>query len=239
MAFLVFLVRKLRPYSNLVHLFNMSGFSDIQLPDAVAKGVLRGDRGALADAYRLLARAVINMATRILNDRQLAEEVVQDTFIDLVEKASQIQNADAIVAWVRRVAVNHCLMRLRSPWHARRSDADADDLFERGSEDRAMEWVASVPNLEAALATLSDEGRTVVWLHDVEGYTHKEIGEAMGKTASFSKSQLARAYERLLDWHTRKQDMQLAREQARQQDKGVEGQHAKTTLGNIGSPCTS
>ena len=214
----------------------MSGFSDIQLPDAVAKGVLRGDRDALADAYRVLARAVVNMATRILNDRQLAEEVVQDTFIDLVEKAAQIKNPDAIVAWVRRVAVNHCLMRLRSPWHARRSDTDADEALAASAEDKSMDWAANVPNLAAALATLSDEGRTVVWLHDVEGYTHKEIGEAMGKTASFSKSQLARAYEKLLDWHTRKQTIQAAQDQARQ-DRGNEGQHAKTTLGNIGSPC--
>ena len=39
--------------------------------------------------------------------------------------------------------------------------------------------------------------RAVVWLHDVEGYTHREIGEALGRTTSFSKSQLARAYHRL------------------------------------------
>jgi RNA polymerase sigma-70 factor (ECF subfamily) len=40
----------------------------------------------------------------------------------------------------------------------------------------------------------------VVWLHDVEGYTHEEIGSMMGKTASFSKSQLARAHARLRLW---------------------------------------
>ena len=39
--------------------------------------------------------------------------------------------------------------------------------------------------------------RTVVWLHDVEGFTHKEIAKLMGKTESFSKSQLSRAYQRL------------------------------------------
>ena len=44
---------------------------------------------------------------------------------------------------------------------------------------------------------LSETGRSVVWLHDVEGYTHEEIAEMMGKTVSFSKSQLARAHARL------------------------------------------
>ena len=51
--------------------------------------------------------------------------------------------------------------------------------------------------LERAVDELPDTARVVVWLHDVEGYTHKEIGQMMGYTASFSKSQLARAHERL------------------------------------------
>jgi len=57
-------------------------------------------------------------------------------------------------------------------------------------QDQAMD-------LDAALANLPEVSRTVVWLHDVEGFTHKEIAELMGKTESFSKSQLSRAYQRL------------------------------------------
>ena len=52
-------------------------------------------------------------------------------------------------------------------------------------------------DLDAALANLPDVSRAVVWLHDVEGFTHKEIAGLMGKTESFSKSQLSRAYRRL------------------------------------------
>lgn len=180
----------------------------------------------------------MNMAARILRDRQLAEEVVQDTFIDLVEKGSQIQSGDAITAWVRKVAVNHCLMRLRSPWHARRMDVDAEEALSKQSVDESMEWVELVPTLEQALATLSEEARTVVWLHDVEGYTHKEIGELMGKTASFSKSQLARAYEKLLLWQQQRETKQAERISARQKNE-LEGPNAKTTLGNIGSHCVT
>jgi RNA polymerase sigma-70 factor (ECF subfamily) len=52
-------------------------------------------------------------------------------------------------------------------------------------------------DLDAALANLPSVSRAVVWLHDVEGYTHKEIAAFMGRTESFSKSQLSRAYQRL------------------------------------------
>ena len=52
-------------------------------------------------------------------------------------------------------------------------------------------------SLERALDRVPDVARAVVWLHDVEGYTRAEIGRLMGRTTSFSKSQLARAHERL------------------------------------------
>jgi RNA polymerase sigma factor (sigma-70 family) len=55
-------------------------------------------------------------------------------------------------------------------------------------------------DLEAALGRLPPVTRAVLWLHDVEGYTHEEIGEMMGKTTSFSKSQLSRAHKRLREW---------------------------------------
>jgi len=221
----------------------MPGFADIQLPETVASGVLRGDRDALADAYRVLSRAVMNVAARILQDRPLAEEVVQDTFIDLLEKSAQIQSVDSICAWVRKVAVNHCLMRLRSPWHARRAELDADELFVGSQVDESMEWVASLPTLEQALGALTEEARAVIWLHDVEGYTHKEIGELMGKTASFSKSQLARAYEKLLQWQVHREQRDAVSQARASQEAGSgennEGQHAKQTLGNIGPTCAT
>jgi len=52
-------------------------------------------------------------------------------------------------------------------------------------------------DLERAFEELSETSRAVVWLHDVEGYTHEEIAELMDRTVSFSKSQLARAHQRL------------------------------------------
>ncbi len=71
-------------------------------------------------------------------------------------------------------------------------------------EDEAAEsHDADVPlrlDLEAAMSRLTERSRAVVWLHDVEGYTHEEIAELMGMTTSFSKSQLARAHEKLRRW---------------------------------------
>lgn len=180
----------------------MNGIATTELPLRVAKGVVRGKSWAVEEAYRMLSQRVMNQAMRILNDRSLAEEVVQDTFIDLLEKCRQIKEPSGVPGWVRKVATNHCLMKLRSPWHAKRIAGEDFDTMEESTADTStsMERNAVHNDLANALASLPVETRAVIWLHDVEGYTHREIGDLMGRTTSFSKSQLARGYEKLLAW---------------------------------------
>jgi len=112
----------------------------------------------------------------------------------VLSKIASFRGESGFGFWVRRIAVNKCLMHLRSSWVARRS---ADEPPEQAAHDQSVERLESQAVLEAALAALSPVARAVVWLHDVEGYSHREIAESMGKTTSFSKSQLARAHERL------------------------------------------
>jgi len=173
----------------------MASFADIHLDSGIARGLKRGDRRAQAVAYRLISPTIMGMAVRILQDEGLAQEVVQDTFVDLIDKASTLRDPDAVVGWVRQVAINHCYMRLRSPWHKRRAaEAAAPEALDQTSTDERQ---AGYCDIERALAALAPETRMVIWLHDVEGYTHKEIGELTGQTTSYSKSQLSRGYATL------------------------------------------
>lgn len=173
----------------------MTGFSASRLSDEVARGLKRGDPSAQAEAYRILAPTVLGMAQRILGDRGLAEEVLQDTFISIIERANTLKNAKAAVGWVRQTAVNHCLMRLRSPWRQRR---DATPPMEEADPNQDGPRAEDLRDLERALLRLGPETRMVLWLHDVEGYTHKEIARVFDRTESYSKSQLARGYEKLI-----------------------------------------
>jgi RNA polymerase sigma-70 factor (ECF subfamily) len=175
----------------------MSSFERIQIEPEVVAALKRGDRAAAETIYRALSTAVYTLARRLMVDTQQAKEVTQDTFIDVIERAGSIASPDAFVGWVRTVAVNHCLMRLRSPWYRRRSSTLPDP-----AEDAALDAgrLEGLEDVERALARLSPETRFVVWMHDVEGHTHAEIGRLVGRTASYSKSQLARAYAELLAW---------------------------------------
>jgi len=181
----------------------MSHFTRIHIERHVIESLQRGDRSAAADVYLALSGVVYTLALRLLADAQLAKEATQDTFVDVIERACDLKVPEAFVGWVRSVAINHCLMRLRSPWHrlrirgtqAERSDTASDALRLDGFGD-----------IERALRQLPARTRFVVWMHEVEGYTHSEIAQLTGRTESYSKSQLARGHARLLAWRTEKTD---------------------------------
>jgi RNA polymerase sigma-70 factor (ECF subfamily) len=153
-----------------------------------------GDRAAHAELYELFAALVYTIARRILASSALAEDVLQETFVEVIRKIGGYRGEAELGFWIKRIAINKCLMYLRSGWSARRSD-DCDAVLELLAERPST--LDDQLALERALGQLSDVARAVVWLHDVEGYTHHEIGRMMGRTTSFSKSQLARAHDRL------------------------------------------
>lgn len=161
---------------------------------AVVAAAKAGDPRAHATLYELFAPLVYTLARRMLVVPALAEDVLQETFVEVLGKIDSFRGEAGFGFWVRRIAVNKCLMHLRSSWVSRRS---GEEPPEHRNVDRSAELFDTQIALEAALEELSPTARAVVWLHDVEGFTHREIAESMGKTTSFSKSQLARAHERL------------------------------------------
>ena len=153
------------------------------------------DKKAQHEVYVKLSPAVFTMVSRILGDRQLAEEVTQDTFVDVINRAGTLNNSRAFHGWVRSIALNHCFMRLRSPWIRRRENIENyTDRVELVEDTQATERVVDI---NAALKKLSPLDRMIVWMHCIEGYTHDEIGKVFRKTASFSKNRLAIAYRKL------------------------------------------
>jgi RNA polymerase sigma-70 factor (ECF subfamily) len=151
-----------------------------------------GDRAAHAELYTVFAGPVFTLARRMLASKALAEDVLQETFVEVLCKIAGFRGEAEVGTWIKRIAINKCLMYLRSSWVSRRVPEVDEPVGEQrsGALDQQMA-------LERALDQVPDVARAVVWLHDVEGYTHAEIGRLMGRTASFSKSQLARAHERL------------------------------------------
>lgn len=179
----------------------MSRFRSVQVDEAVVVRLVSGDRDAQEAVYRAFADAVYTLAKRVLNDAALAEEATQDTFVDVIEGVAKLENPSSLATWIRAIAVNQCLMRLRSPWHKRRQCWEEERLASTGAASARVasdgDGVDRALDVELALERLPADARLVVWMHCVEGYTHEEIGTAFGRTASFSKSKLARALRAL------------------------------------------
>jgi RNA polymerase sigma factor (sigma-70 family) len=161
--------------------------ASLPVPADVVARAKRGDRAAHAELYALLATPVFTLARRMLASKALAEDVLQETFVEVLCKIDGFRGDADVGTWIKRIAINKCLMHVRSSWSSRRGPFDEEAVGEARSVALDDRLALEVPDVALA----------VVWLHDVEGYTHAEIGGLMGRTTSFSKSQLARAHERL------------------------------------------
>jgi RNA polymerase sigma-70 factor (ECF subfamily) len=162
--------------------------------DRVLPRVKAGDPAAQEAVYRAFEAPVYNLARRICRTKEDAEDVLQETFLEVFRSIGSFRGEGSLWGWVRSIAASKALMRLRRNKY-RETDELQDDVVPIRREDTALRM-----DLEAALERLNPVSRAVVWLHDVEGYTHEEIARLMDKTASFSKSQLARAHARLRRW---------------------------------------
>lgn len=176
----------------------MPRICDIALSDSVIAAARSGDAAALEAVYGAMAGPLYTLLRRLVRRPAIAEELLQETFVDVIEHIGAYEARCPLPAWIRSIAVNRALMYLRSPWHRSLEWLDQDP----GGSDRLAgpghhEPAHPDAALERALMTIPAVSRAVVWLHDVEGFTHAEIGRALGRTPSFSKTQLSRAHARL------------------------------------------
>jgi RNA polymerase sigma-70 factor (ECF subfamily) len=128
---------------------------------------------------------------------ELAQEWTQDTFLRAFDRLDQFRGDAALGSWLHAIAVSVTLNGLRT--HKRR-EAFAAPL-EEATTVATSSAEASDPDLKtrlkAAIAALPDGTRRVFLMHDVEGFTHEEISDALGCAVGTSKSQLSRAREKL------------------------------------------
>jgi RNA polymerase sigma-70 factor (ECF subfamily) len=163
----------------------------LAVPDVLVARAQAGDEEALEALYRAFETPVYNLVRRMLRNAEDAEDVLQETFLEVVRSIRQYRGDGHLWGWIRRIAATKALMRIR------REQVRAAEPLDEEPAGRPTTHVAANLDLERAFEHLTDTSRAVVWMHDVEGYTHEEIAELMGKSVSFSKSQLARAHARL------------------------------------------
>ena len=168
----------------------------IDVPDTLLARARRGEASAFEQIYRRFERPVFTLALRLTGEREEAQDVLQDTMLKLFDRIGEFRSESPFWGWLRQIAVNEALMRLRK--RGRMPFTEDSDEIELECHDTILPPAAAdAALLTRALGRMPDATRSVLWLYHAEGYTHEEIAGLMGKTASFSKSQLARGTRRL------------------------------------------
>lgn len=167
-----------------------SGFAAV-LEASVLARAQRGEAEAFATVYRCYARPAFGLALRLLGRGAVAEDAVHDAFLHAFERIASYRGEAPFGAWVRRLVLNAAIDRLRAE---RRWSSDAERV-----ESLVAAGADPAPQLDAEglLARLAPRARAVVWLHQMEGWSHPEIAARFGQSESWSKSIVARSLERL------------------------------------------
>lgn len=163
-------------------------------PDAEAERLRRARRGdavAFEALYRDHARAVHALAFRLTGNAAEAEDIVQETFLRMFGFLSGLREDTPLRPWLKRVAANLAIDRLR------RQQRPGTDLALAALADTASASAADAADADILLRRLPPLARTVVWLHEMEGWSHEDLGRRFGRTASWSKSLMSRALARL------------------------------------------
>ena len=158
--------------------------------------VRAGDARAERELYDANVERVYRLAYRLTGDDDLARDFTQETFIRAFERLEGFRGDAALSTWLHTIATSVVLNGLRKVKRFRQREADLDEAGAVPGRTRHAE-----PDLKLKLAraidALPERSRMVFVMHDVEGYTHEEIGGALGMEAGTSKAQLSRARARL------------------------------------------
>jgi RNA polymerase sigma-70 factor (ECF subfamily) len=166
--------------------------------------VQSGDHQAFAQLYSLHKRRIYSLCLRMVGNVAEAEDMTQETFLQLHRKISTFRGDSAFSTWLHRLAINAVLMQLRkkglsliSMDEATEPDPDSGASRSFGAHDPALSGTIDRMALERAVSELPAGYRLVFILHDVEGYEHPEIAGMLDCSVGNCKSQLHKARLRL------------------------------------------
>jgi RNA polymerase sigma-70 factor (ECF subfamily) len=182
-----------------------SDAGELPEPEAI-RLAQQGDERGFERIYRLHSQRVYALCLRMMKGSAAeAEELTQESFLQLFRKIGTFRGESAFSTWLHRLAFNIVLMRLRKRSY---QVVSMDEMFEPGENipglheyigglDKRLSGTVDRMDLERALKELPPGYRAVFILHDVQGYEHNEIATIRGCSLGNSKSQLHKARARL------------------------------------------
>lgn len=163
--------------------------------------VLQGNQQAyslIVDAYQ---QKIFMYCWRLLDQRQDAEDAVQDILVKAFQKLDTFQQNTSFSAWLYKIAYHHCLNILRRArfFQSILPLLSSDNNVYRSTEEEVEKYIFSEP-FECALKRLSSVERNLLVLRIFEEKSYNEIGQIMNKTPESIKKRYNRALQKIKRW---------------------------------------
>jgi len=153
----------------------------------------QGNSKAQFRLYNQYAKAMYNLAYRMLNNREDAEDILQETFTECFRKLNSFRFESTFGAWLKRILINKCINHTRK----KKINLTFYDNLPADVSDDEEEIVFETKKIFKGIEMLPDGYRIILTLYLLEGYDHSEISQILGISESTSKSQYSRAKEKL------------------------------------------
>ncbi len=150
----------------------------------------QGDRDARFQLYHLYSKAMYNICIRMVQNREDAEDILQESFIAAFENLKAFRGSASFGTWLKRIVINHCLNFLKKK-RIQTEMLEEERLIPEEIEEN--EVLASPGLIHRKIKELPDGARIVLNLHLLENYKHQEIASMLDISESTSKSQYRRA----------------------------------------------
>lgn len=153
----------------------------------------QGSSKAQFRLYNQYAKAMYNLAYRILNNREDAEDMLQEAFVDCFRNLSTFRFESTFGAWLKKILVNRCINQLKK----KKIDLTLCENLPADIYEEDNEVVYDTTKIFKGIEMLPDGYRVILTLYLLEGYDHSEIAQILGISESTSKSQYSRAKDKL------------------------------------------
>jgi len=153
------------------------------------------ESSAYRELYELYAKAMLNISMRIVNSRDEAEDILQESFLKAFKDMTRFSSQAAFGSWMKRVVINHSLDVVRKQ---KLNFIPLEDADYTEQEENEEEIVYDAVTVTECIQQLPQGYRVILTLFLLEGYSHKEIAGMLNISEGTSKSQYNRARKKLM-----------------------------------------
>ncbi len=162
------------------------------------EGCLNNDRKAQVKIYDLYYKSMYNASLRIVNDTLLAEDIMQESFLDAFKKLNTFEWRSSFGSWLKRIVVNKSLDKIRKKYELVDIDDVEDELAYEDEETANSFFEYKIEDVKYALKLLPEKYKLVLVLFLFEGYDHQEIAQITGLPYNNVRVRYMRAKNKLI-----------------------------------------